>query len=307
MPKFLRKEDGVALVLFAILLPVILGCTALVVDFGIQYGSKVRLQNIAQAAALAAAQDAGESSSLAYNKACEYLGLNGVEEDEAQIDISQSEPSASVTITRESDYYFGRILGFRTADVSARAKAVSVGLSSFTGAAPLGVLFDDFVYGQKYTLKCGAPPEIGAGNFGALRLSGSGATSYEDDLKHGYPGKLEVGDIVETKPGNMSGPTQRAIDYRFAQDTRVPPNTFDDFDRDAPQILYVPVIEPYETNGNHIHSVRILGFAAFFVTGVPGSGDESIIEGYFVKTVKSGTGGESQASYGVVTCKLVDF
>lgn len=58
MRKFFKKEDGAVLMLFALLMPVVLGCAAMVVDFGIQYGSKVRLQNIAQTAALAASQDA---------------------------------------------------------------------------------------------------------------------------------------------------------------------------------------------------------------------------------------------------------
>lgn len=164
---------------------------------------------------------------------------------------------------------------------------------------------EDFVYGQKYTLKYGSP-ELGSGNFGALRLGGSGANNYEYNLKHGYPGELKVGDIVNIEPGNMSGPTRRAIEYRFAQDNRIPPNTFYDHDRDAPQILYVPVVEPYGVSGSHVHSVRILGFAAFFVTGIPGSGNESEIEGYFIRTVKSGGGSEGQANYGLTTSRLVN-
>jgi hypothetical protein len=104
----------------------------------------------------------------------------------------------------------------------------------------------------------------------------------------------------------MSGPTRRAIEYRFAQDNRIPPNTFYDHDRNAPQILYVPVVEPYGVSGSHVHSVRILGFAAFFVTGIPGSGNESEIEGYFIRTVKSGGGSEDQANYGLTTSKLVN-
>jgi Flp pilus assembly protein TadG len=306
MPRFLKKEDGAVLMLFALLMPVVLGCAAMVVDFGIQYGSKVRLQNIAQAAALAAAQDALQDPSLARDKAYEYLDLNGVQAHEAQVEISQPEGSARVTVTRESDYYFARILGFRTADISANAKAVSVGISSFTGAAPLGIMTEDFVYGQKYKLKYGSPPELGSGNFGALRLGGSGANNYEYNLKHGYPGELKVGDIVNIEPGNMSGPTKRAIEYRFAQDNRIPPNTFYDHDRDAPQILYVPVVEPYGVSGSHVHSVKILGFAAFFVTGIPGSGNESEIEGYFIRTVKSGGGSEGQANYGLTTSRLVN-
>jgi hypothetical protein len=305
MTNFFKKEDGIILMLFALTLPVVLGCAALVVDFSLQYGTKVRLQNIAQAAALAAAQDAGENPSAARDKAYEYLDLNGIETSEAHVEISQTEGSARVTVTRNCDYHFARILGFKAADVLADAKAVSVGLSSFTGAAPLGIMSEDFVYGQKYKLKYGVP-ELGSGNFGALRLGGSGATAYENNLKYGYPGELKVGDIVDIKPGNMSGPTKRAIEYRFAQDHRIPPNTFDDHDRDAPQILYVPVVEPYDVSGSSVHSVRILGFAAFFVTGIPGSGNESEIEGYFIKTVKSGGGSEGQANYGLTTCKLVN-
>lgn len=119
MRKFFKKEDGAVLMLFALLMPVVLGCAAMVVDFGIQYGSKVRLQNIAQAAALAASQDALQDPSLARDKAYEYLHLNGVQAHEAQVEISQPEGSAYVAVTRESDYYFARILGFRTADISA--------------------------------------------------------------------------------------------------------------------------------------------------------------------------------------------
>ncbi len=304
MLKFFKKEDGVALMLFAIALPVILGCAALVVDFGVQYGTKVRLQNIAQASALAAAQDAGADPAAAYQSAVEYLNLNGVEEHEAQIDISQAENSARVTITKESDYYFARILGFKKADISADAKAVSVGLSSITGAAPLGILFEDFEYGQKYKLKCGSSSdEYGPGNFGALGLGGGGAYTYRENLRYGYTGELKVGDVVGIESGNISGPTSEAIRYRLNQDNRIPPNTFDDHDRDAPQILYVPVVELDASSGNK--KVRILGFAAFFVTGVPGSGNESEIEGYFIKTVKSGAGSEGQANYGLTTSRLV--
>lgn len=305
MFKFFKKQDGVALMLFALLMPVMLGCTALVADFGVQYGTKVRLGNIAQAAALAAAQDVEQNTSAAYQKAVEYLNRNGIEEHEAQVEISQAEGSARVTITKQSDYYFARILGFRTADVSADAKAVSVGLSSVTGAAPLGILFEDFEYGQKYRLKCGSSSdEYGPGNFGALGLGGGGADTYMENLRNGYPEELKVGDVVNIEPGNISGPTSDAIEYRLHQDNRVPPNTFDDHDRDAPQILYVPVVELDTASGNK--KVRILGFAAFFVTGVPGSGNESEIEGYFIRTVKSGAGSEGQANYGLTTSKLVN-
>jgi hypothetical protein len=42
------------------------------------------------------------------------------------------------------------------------------------------------------------------------------------------------------------------------------------------------------------------------VTGIPGSGNESEIEGYFIRTVKSGGGSEGQANYGLTTSRLVN-
>ncbi|MDI6705607.1 MAG: pilus assembly protein TadG-related protein [Bacillota bacterium] len=306
MISFLKKENGAVLMLFAILLPVLLGCTAIVVDFGSQYACKVRLDNIAQAAALAAAQDLQADAGLAEDKAYEYLNLNGIEDQHAQVQVSGYDNSVEVTIQRDVDFFFGRILGLEDRRISSKAKAISTGLTSLSGAAPLGILSQDFVYGQLYKLKCGAPPEFGSGNFGALRLGGSGSSVYEENLKYGYQGKIEVGDIIETKSGNISGPTQRAISYRFSQDSRVPPNTIDDYDRNAPQIIYIPVVEPYQTNDNHVYSVRVLGFAAFFVAGIPGSGDDSEIEGYFIRTVHSGTGSEGQPDYGLTTSKLVN-
>lgn len=303
---FFKNERGAVLVLFAVLLPVLLGSAAIAVDLGIHYANKVKLDNIAQAAALAAVQDVPVDPSGAEQKAYEYLSLNGVDEGNIAVQTSQLDKSVEVRITKDTDYFFGKILGFETRRISSKAKAKAVAVTVLKGAAPLGVLFQDFVHGQLYRLKCGAPPEYGAGNFGALRLSGNGANAYENDLKYGYGGTIKVGDIIETQSGNMSGPTRRAISYRFAQDNRVPPNTIYDFDRDAPQIIYVPVVQPHEIQDNKIKSVVVVGFAAFFISSIPGSGNDSEIEGYFIETVYNGIGSEGQTDYGLRTTKLVN-
>jgi Flp pilus assembly protein TadG len=305
MGRFFNSQSGTALVLFAFILPALLGLTAVAVDLGAQFGSRALLDNIAQAAALAGAQDVLYDPVNARSKAYEYLALNNVQAGDATVNVSQAEGTVEVRIKRDVDYFFGKALGFDKAKVAVAAKAKGTGISAMTGAAPLGILFQDFEYGQKYKLKCGSPPEFGSGNFGALRLGGSGAYNYLNNLKYGYSGVLAVGDIIETETGNISGPTRQAISYRFAQDDRVPPNSFADFDRDAPQIIYVPVIEPYQTNGNQIHSVRVLGFAAFFISSIPESGNDSEIEGYFIETVHGGIGSDGQTNYGLVTTRLV--
>lgn len=306
MIKFIKDEKGVVLVIFAILLPVLLGSVAIAVDLGIHYANKVKLDNIAQAAALAAVQELPGDLYAAEQKANEYITLNSIDDVNIEIQVSQSDKSVEVKIWRDTDYYFGKILGFETRRISSIAKAKAFGVTGLKGAAPLGVPFQNFVYGQLYQLKCGAPPEYGPGNFGVLKLNGNGANAYEDNLKYGHDGVIKIGDIIETESGNISIPTNRAISYRFAQDSRVPPNTINYYDRDAPQIIYVPVIEPYQMQENKMIKVKVIGFAAFFIASIPGNGNDSVIEGYFIETVYKGTGSEEQTDYGLRTTKLVN-
>ena len=51
--KFLKQERGAILVLTALLLPIIFGCLGIGYDIGNLYMHKARLQNVADAAALA--------------------------------------------------------------------------------------------------------------------------------------------------------------------------------------------------------------------------------------------------------------
>ena len=53
----LRSERGQSLLLFLVLLPMLLAFTGLVVDGGNAYAQKRKVQNAADASALAAAQD----------------------------------------------------------------------------------------------------------------------------------------------------------------------------------------------------------------------------------------------------------
>lgn len=55
--KFLKSEKGSTLVLIALLMPILMGFCALVIDIGTLYFTKAKLQKTADAAALAAVQD----------------------------------------------------------------------------------------------------------------------------------------------------------------------------------------------------------------------------------------------------------
>ena len=78
-----RLRSGTTLVMFAILLPVLLGMVGLVIDSGLLMASYRQVQNAADAAALAAATDKsrGESDAAAVASANSFMvnnGMNGV-------------------------------------------------------------------------------------------------------------------------------------------------------------------------------------------------------------------------------------
>lgn len=128
-----RNEKGSVIVLVTIALVVILGFTALVIDGGRVYLGKSDLQNAADAAALAGAQDL-PSDVNAKKTAITYAGINGmkatqsgVKKDGDTVTVTPSyngDPTKiEVVCTRTVEHSLARILGFTQSDVSARAVA----------------------------------------------------------------------------------------------------------------------------------------------------------------------------------------
>lgn len=72
-----RSQRGSAVLLFALMLPVLLGFVGLAVDFGNEIGARRQAQNAADAAALAGVVDLTTSTSQACADALNYLSKNG--------------------------------------------------------------------------------------------------------------------------------------------------------------------------------------------------------------------------------------
>lgn len=302
----LQEEKGSVIILLTVGLTFFLGLAALVVDAGLLFASRARLQNVADAAALAGAQELPKSYGQAEQVARAYAQENGALPAEIEVETDPVLNTVKVTVRRQSSLFLARLLGFELADVQAAAMAQSQPVTSATGIVPLAVEQTSFEYGRLYTLKTGAPPQMGAGEFGALSLGGSGASRYEDNLKYGYSGVIRVGewgDVIDTETGNMSGPTSRGIEYRINQD---PSSTFPDFERSSPRLVIVPVYVPAEINNkNQIKRVRVVGFAAFFLKGETASGNDNYVEGYFVESVAVGETSPGQQYYGLSGVKLI--
>jgi hypothetical protein len=71
------------------------------------------------------------------------------------------------------------------------------------------------------------------------------------------------------------------------------------FKPDCPRVMIVPMVRPVSSG-----EVEITGFAAFFLEGVGGSGNDNYVLGRFVKMVVSGESGGG-TDYGAYAVKLL--
>ena len=122
-------QRGSAAILFVLCLPVLLGFAALAMDVGMLHLTKVEMQNAADAAALAGAQDLPNASN-AISSSKDFAELNGAEKSNTTATTPYDGDSTKVEVvcTKNVEYSFARVLGFTDADVSARAVAQKISL-----------------------------------------------------------------------------------------------------------------------------------------------------------------------------------
>lgn len=123
---FFKNENGQSMVSLTVLITVILGFTALVVDIGLVVIENQKLQNTIDAVALASVQELPDTDA-ALQVANEYIELNGYTSNDISANISSNE--ISISANKHVDYYFANILGFSGIDLNKSASA-SIGGSS---------------------------------------------------------------------------------------------------------------------------------------------------------------------------------
>ena len=263
-----RAQHGQVILFAALILPVLLGMTALAIDVGGYADDKRTLQNAADAIALAAAHDmctpdphSCSDTSAATTAANAYAQSNNVDTSKMTVTFlgGNTAPKVRVTITTNHRFAFIRILGVNSKDVSATAASVKVSPGGIPGVLPFGVTqntLDAAGSGNDVVLKYDASGNPSPGNFGAIDVDGSGASTYRTDLKYGspsttcstamancnqatcagggsYPGACAEdapscdGPVCSSESGNMIGPTGDGIDFRL-QNTSAACDTFDE-------------------------------------------------------------------------------
>ncbi|UWG98594.1 pilus assembly protein TadG-related protein [Dehalobacter sp. DCM] len=142
--KFIRNEEGQAVVLIAFLIVILLSFAAFVLDIGMAYLTKSKIQSAADAAALAAAMDL-PNVSTAISNANAYAAMNGIVPENTTVLTPYNGDSTKikVTCTDTVEYSFAKIFGFT--DKTLSAQAVAQKYSQWSGEAlPFLNLDDDY-------------------------------------------------------------------------------------------------------------------------------------------------------------------
>jgi Flp pilus assembly protein TadG len=304
-----RSERGQSVVMVVVFMVALLGMAAVAIDVGSWYWTKRQVQAAADASALAGASRLPEGWSYAQTSAASQYSKNGKIGDAVLYQNTTTlaaNDTVKVTATRTSESYFAQLFGIASADITATASAT---IKSYTGVTstgqvmPWGIMKASWVLGSSYSIYTdGTSPNNGALSLSVKDSSGNcQSTSGGSDYKNSILGPsnlgnavcdVHVGDLVDVKTGQNTGPTKQGIDGRLTswqplssivtlgangQATLLQPN--------SPQLVVLPVVEDI-SGGTAWPSgsgkVRIVGFA-YFVILQPGytNGGKTVV-GTFV-------------------------
>ncbi|MFZ5639947.1 MAG: pilus assembly protein TadG-related protein [Bacillota bacterium] len=300
--KLIKREEGTVIVLVALGLTVFLSFTALVTDVGLLLVERGKLVQAVDAAALAGVQELPDNPTAATTKATEYAQKNGV--SSPTVTISPDNKEITVESTKQVNLAFAKIWGLDKSNVKATAKAVVAPVKNVSGAVPMSILDQPLVAGQKYVIK--SADGIGAysnGWRGILNYTGGGGGSsdYRELTREGYQGRLSIGQVIDKETGNKSGPTEDGVNDRIDACDRTPPCSATDYEPDCPRLVWVPVIEEVDNK-----KVRVVGFAAFFLEEVEGSGNDNNVWATLVQQTMSADIDTEGTDYGLYGAKLTN-
>jgi Flp pilus assembly protein TadG len=135
-------------------------------------------------------------------------------------------------------------------------------------------------YGRRMVLKAGNPNQaISSSHFYPIALPpNTGASWYEENIPGCWPGKMEIGDMVDVEPGNMTGPTvsgtQRLIDKDLTAKWDPGAKKVISKFHPSPRVVVIPVFNPevYEESRQHgRQDIEVANLVAFFIEELQGN------------------------------------
>jgi len=319
MNRLLKEERGAAIVIVALWLTVLVAMAGLVVDGGMQYATKSKLQNSTDAASLAGATALANGGDYDL-KAKEIAQANGLDLVNDQVVVTPGGLTGgkytTVNVSAKRNVKFGlmKVLGFSQGQIPADATAAVKVVTGMGGLIPVVVMpgeinfpSGDSAPSDTVLLKGGSQEKFvsnGPSGFrGLLSLDGKHGSSLGPIFQYGCQQVITVGTedaFIDEETGNISSLAD-AVNWRIAN---------------AP-LCYVPVVKTEmitdSKTGKTVESVvvtnkqvEVIGFAAFHLTGTVGTGKDMQIQGYFDHVLAPEAGGTTSAtSYGLKTINLV--
>jgi hypothetical protein len=307
-----RGQRGQVLIIVAVLLPSIAAMAGMAIDVGSYAADRTSLQNAADSIALAASQelpDQGAATAAAEN----WAARNDIDLGDMNLVFTDTtstggNPKVRVTIERTHRFHFMQVVGIADKDVSASAASIKASYGGGNGIVPWTVTqdtIDNSPNGTIITMKYDATGgELG--NFGAIRIDGPGANTYNNSVRYGStnyacaegtpnctpgacPGTYpEV--CAETSPecdgpdctpqtGNLVGATRTGVDYRMDNASSACDSFAETFDGpDSNGRYYLdPQCNPYIDGGSGGTRVIVIPIVDSFGSG---ASDPATITGF---------------------------
>lgn len=162
-----KQEDGVVLVIASLIIVSLFAAVALTIDVGQIYLTRSRLQAAADSAALAGARQLVMSGDIAQTRqiCATYVQKNLGDTVEPTIDTDQETNTVSVALNQDVQFYFAPLIGVENTRVDATATASASVVVKMNNVVPLGVVKQDFQYGEQYVMKYGACSDGDGGSY----------------------------------------------------------------------------------------------------------------------------------------------
>lgn len=300
---YIDNKRGSSSIILLFMIITIMALMALTVDAGLLYLEKSRLQNCVDSAALAAVSAYTEGRDRMMEEAHKYSILNGVPPEKLNIVIAEDRRRVTVSTNKSVALYFANIFNKSDENIEAKASALTGPVSSVKSVRPFGIEEQQFIYGETYTLKHGGGGGT-TGNYGAIALGGTGSSNYRNNLINGYNAyAIKIGDVLETETGNMDGSTFDGIKALLEADFSVHGEDLSKLEANCPRLIRIPVIDTFDAGRS---TVKVVGFAAFFLDDVVKINGKTEITGRFIKIVGEGEIDEYGDGYGFFGTKLVE-
>jgi Putative Flp pilus-assembly TadE/G-like len=297
-----RSESGQTITILVFFLFVMILMAGAVMDVGAWFRADRQTQNVADAAALAAAQELPGDPGLATATAISYAGKNGGSISAGNVKYSRGNvdnDTVSVNVTDEAPTVFTKIIGIESVTVGAAAKARASAMGEAKYVAPIAVDV------KHPLLQCSPEPcfdqattldltKTGPGAFRLLNLDdskgGTGQQILADWILNGYSDALPLDWYFQD-----AGAKFNASEVKAALNLRL-----------GDELLF-PVYDLVTGSGSNLE-YHVIGWVGFVVTDFKGNGSSGTIDGHFTKVTWDGLASTdpSAPSFGARTISLVE-